>query len=78
MYTIVDVVRNKVKLNNECDLFTLDIVNGIHFKIHNGKILYTKISVGWKIFFFNRRVKDILKAKIKKDLGRDLKFKIVI
>lgn len=78
MYTIMDVIRNKVKLNNETDILTIDVVRGISFKMKKNKIKYVRVHVGLITFVFKRRVKDILKAKIKKDLGHDFSFKIVI
>jgi hypothetical protein len=78
MCTLKDIVSNKVKFVNESDLLVLDGVKGIDVKLKPNKIKLITVHVGFIIYFFNKKFRDVVRAKIKKDLRANTKYKFSI
>jgi hypothetical protein len=78
MCTLKDIVSNKVKFTSEAELLVLDGIRGIDVKLKPTKTKIVIVYVGFIIYFFNRRFKDVVRAKVKKDLGAKTKYKFSI
>lgn len=78
MYTLKDIVSNNVTFLNEANLITLDGINKVTIIVEFEKKKIVKAHIGFETFFFGKTFKDIVRAKVKKDLGSDFDFKFAI
>lgn len=78
MYTLRDIVSNHVTFLNETQLVDLEEVNGVSIRIKFEEKKVVIAHVGLHNFLFNSNLKNLIKAKVKKDLGSEFIFKFGI
>lgn len=75
MYTLRDIVSNNVTLLNEFYLVDIDGIKSVVVKHEYGKTKTVTARIGLYAYLFSYSFKNIIRAKVKKDLGSGFIFK---
>lgn len=78
MYTLRDIVSNNVTFLNESQLVDLEEVNGVSIKIKYDEEKMVIVHIGLHNYLFGSNIKNLIRAKVKKDLGSAFRFKFAI
>ena len=78
MYTLRDIVSNKVTFLNESQLVDLEEVNAVTISIKYDEQKVVKAHIGLHNYLFGSHLKNIVRAKVKKDLGSGFRFKFAV
>lgn len=78
MYTLRDIVSNNVTFLNEAQLVDLEEINSVTITIKYDERKVVKAHIGLHNYLFGSNLKNIVSAKVKKDLGYDFIFKFAV
>jgi len=74
MYTIKDLVSDKFVLLNEMNLVEVEGINSVSTIVESGKQKRVIAHVGLTAFLFEGNFKNIIRQKVKRDLGENFQF----
>jgi len=74
MYSIKDLVSDKFSLSNEFNLVEIEGINSVSTIVVSNKPKKVVAHIGLVAFLFESNFKNIVRQKVKRDLGENFQF----